>query len=157
MPLTRPHEPQEHAQRRGFAGAVGPEKTVDHPARDRQVQTFDGRGGAEVFGQTPCLDGDRRRHRFSFSTARRSMTAITTKNHRTGKIGHQGPGPDHPFSCASATKSIMFTLLVDVPRHEPCRRAEARIAHTIDSRARRWKIHRTGEANRSATPGETPG
>src|SRR5699024_4952749 len=119
--------------------------------------TFDGRGGAEVFGQTPCLDGDRRRHRFSFSTARRSMTAITTKNHRTGKIGHQGPGPDHPFSCASATKSIMFTLLVDVPKHEPCRRAEARIAHTIDSRARRWKIHRTGEANRSATPGVTAG
>ena len=49
-------QPEQHAQRRGLAGAVGPEEAGDPAGLDVEAQVVDGDEGPEALAQPPDLD-----------------------------------------------------------------------------------------------------
>ena len=61
----RPHEPEEHPQRRGLAGAVRTEEPGDAPGFDGEAEVVDGGDRAELLGEPRDLDRDAGCHAFS--------------------------------------------------------------------------------------------
>ena len=56
-PIGGPDQTEQHPQRRGLAGAVGPEKPRDPAGLDVEAEIVDGDDVPEAFGQTVYLNG----------------------------------------------------------------------------------------------------
>jgi hypothetical protein len=65
-----PRDSIDHAQGRGFAGAVGPEQSKAYPRRDIEIEMIDSQAIAELFGNRSRLDY-RRSNRRRFVRSRR--------------------------------------------------------------------------------------
>ena len=53
----RVDQPEQHAQRGGLAGAVGPQEAVDVTAVDRQIDVVHRGDSSVLLDQPPCFDG----------------------------------------------------------------------------------------------------
>ncbi len=133
-PGRRPDEPEQHAQRRRLAGAVGPEEAVDLAAADPHLQVVDGDDALAVaLAQAGRLDHVGRQHeRHRRNAVRRRHNARGEELRRPPAGGRGSPPGTTRVARRRATvvgvRSLRRTSTADRRAHWPSRSCSSRSA-----------------------------